>query len=157
MLRCAGRVAVLLGRRRLHIDEPLADRATLPDGRVLTVFRQTSCDGEPAGGDVTLAVWFHLRGVPPGSRVRRWIFERESILNTVLYAGVPGFRTKLWLVDPESCDYAGLYGWCGAAAAEHYGRYISAVLRPLSVRGSIGYQVVEGTRLVDHLRAHPAR
>jgi hypothetical protein len=153
VLRCAVRVVRLGWRRRLHIDESwMASAALLPNGRRFEVFRQTRCDGEPQGGDVTLAVWFHLRGMPPGSRFRRWLFERESILNTILYAGAPGYRTKLWMVDPETCDYAGLYAWYGADAAAAYGRYISRILRPLSRPGSVGFEVVTDRPLDAYLR-----
>lgn len=114
----------------------------LPDGRPYVVFRDTSCDVERSAPSVTLAVWFHLHGVPPRARVRRWLFERESILNTLLYAGFDGYARKLWMVDPASCDYAGLYEWVGEDAAARYAHYITAVLRPLSVPGSVGFTVV---------------
>jgi hypothetical protein len=139
MARCATRTVALLARRRLHIDRssPGATVA-LADGRAFTVFRDTSCDVDWAEDEVRLLVWFHLRGTSPSSRCRAWTFERESILNTLLYAGFAGYRRKLWMVDRSSGDYAGLYAWCGRSAAETYARYITAVLRPLSVAGSVG-------------------
>jgi hypothetical protein len=153
LLRCARRVVQLGWRRRLHIDRGwLTSSAELPDGRRFRVFRQTSCDGDEPGGDVMIAVWFHLRWMPPGATIRRWLFERESILNTILYAGAPGYRTKLWLVDPDTCDYAGLYGWKGREAAERYGRYICRILRPLSVPSSVGFEVVADQRLSQYVR-----
>jgi hypothetical protein len=106
---------------------------------------------------VTLAVWFRLRAVPPGAWFRRWLFERESILNTLLYAGVEGYRVKLWMVDPRSSDYAGLYQWAGAASAARYARYITSVLRPLSVPGSVGFQVVPDVSLAAYLASVPRR
>jgi len=126
-------------------------RAELPDGRSFVVFRETTCDGGDLDATVTLAVWFHLRAVPAGARWRRFLFERESILNTILYAGFEGYRVKLWMVDPVTSDYAGLYAWRGEEEAEAYARYITSVLRPLAVPGSIGYEVVE-VRL-DHYLA----
>jgi hypothetical protein len=156
MCRCATRVCRLLGARHLHVDRAWATGAvTLPDGRTFRTFRQTSCDvAEPDGADhVVLVVWFRLHGVPPGAPVRRWIFERESILNTVLYAGMPGFRTKLWMVDPATSDYAGVYEWSGRSAAEAYVRYITSVLRPLSRAGSVGGYVVDGVGSLDEYLA----
>jgi len=96
---------------------------------------------------VTLAVRFHLRGVPSGSRLRRFLFERESILNTVLFAGFSGYLVKLWMVDPESADYAGLYLWSGTDSADRYARYITAALRPLSIAGSVGYEIIDESDL----------
>ncbi len=98
-------------------------------------------------GQVTLAVWFHLRGMPAGSRVRRYLFERLCLANTLLFAGFEGFRGKLWMVDPRTADYAGLYSWRSAAEAEVYARYIVGVLSPLSVKGSVGYQVLPDMQL----------
>ena len=75
---------------------------------------------------MTLAVWFHLRWIPPGASVRRWFFERLCILNTLLFGGFPGYLVKLWMVAPPTSDYAGLYSWASAGEAEHYVRYITA-------------------------------
>ena len=41
-----------------------------------------------------------------------------------------GYRIKLWMVDPASSDYAGLYEWSDPGQAETYARYITAVLVP---------------------------
>lgn len=102
-----------------------------------------------------LAVWFHLKGVPTGARIRRALFERESILNTVLFAGFDGYRIKLWMVDPASADYAGLYEWSDPRQAETYARYITTVLGPLSRAGSVGYQIVADQTLSDYLGEAP--
>ena len=99
---------------------------------------------------MTLAVWFHLRGIPPGSRFRRFVFERLCLANTVLFAGFPGYLVKLWMVDPWTADYAGLYSWRCAEEAETYGDYIVRVLSPLSTPNSVGYQLLPGT-LDSHL------
>jgi hypothetical protein len=156
IVRCAVRVLRLLLAGRLHVDRaPIAREARLPDGRRFETFRQTSRDPDPGEAprqkEVLLVVWFHLRGIPPGARVRRWLFERESILNTLLYAGFDGYRTKLWMVDPDTSDYAGLYAWAGAAEAERYGRYITSVLRPLSRPGSVGFELHADDNLAGFL------
>jgi hypothetical protein len=152
MATCAARVVRLLLGRHLHIRrDGKGRRARLPDGRTFVVFRETSCDESGDSDLATLAVWFHLRWVPAGARVRRFAFERESLLNTVLYAGFEGYRTKLWMVDPATSDYAGLYEWRDPVAAERYARYITAVLRPLSERGSVGYAIVPLTSFSHYL------
>ncbi|MGZ4705025.1 MAG: hypothetical protein ACXWCM_09160 [Acidimicrobiales bacterium] len=142
---CVGRVARLLLRRQLHLHRGrIGERVELPDGRQFVLYRESSssepCRGEP----ITMSMWFHLRGVPPGARFRAFLFERESILNTVLYAGFEGYRTKLWTVDRRTNDYAGFYTWCGREAAERYARYAMTMLRPISVPGSLGVQIDDG-------------
>lgn len=142
LLSCA-RTVTLLARRRLHLGGPrLGAIATLPGDRRFTVFRESSCDSAPPGERVTLAVWFHLRGIPPGSRFRRRAFERLCVMNTVLFAGFTGYVVKLWMVDPRTADFAGLYTWSGVDHAEIYADYITRVLEPVSVAGSVGHALI---------------
>jgi hypothetical protein len=149
---CAGRTAQLLFRRRLHLRRGrIGDRLALPDGRSFVVFRESIRDGEAGSRPVTLAVWFHLRGIPGGSRVRRFLFERLCMVNTVLFAGFDGYQLKLWMVDPETADYAGLYSWRSVDEADVYARYITSILTPLSKKGSVGYQVLPETPLEEYL------
>jgi hypothetical protein len=155
--RCFARVVALLFERRLHLHQRrLGDVVALPDGRRFEVFRESSCDTE-AAEPVMLAVWFRLRAIPPGARIRRWLFERACIVNTMLFAGCDGFVVKLWMVDPSTSDYAGLYTWRSAPEAARYGRYITGILRPWCVRASVGYEVFERMTVDDYLREEQLR
>ena len=143
-LHCLVRVARLLARRQLHLHrERVGQVVDTADGRRFVIYRESSssepCEGEP----VTMAMWFHLRWMPAGARVRAYLFERESILNTALYAGFEGYRTKLWTFDHTTMDYAGFYMWRGRDEAERYARYAMAMLRPISVPGSLGVDITE--------------
>jgi hypothetical protein len=150
-LLCAKRTFKLLFRKKLHLRrERIGAVATLPDGRAFTVFRESIRD-DAGPSRTALAVWFHLRGIPAGSRVRRFLFERLCLANTLLFAGFDGYRVKLWMVDPKTADYAGLYLWRSDEEAEVYGRYIVGVLSPLSRRGSVGYRVLPLTAFEDCL------
>ena len=151
---CGIRTVQLLLRRRLHLRRRrVGDAVTLPDGRSFVVFRESACDDvdESESGHVTLAVWFHLRGIPAGSKARRFLFERLCLVNTILFAGFAGYEVKLWMVDPATADYAGLYAWRSAEEADVYGRYITAVLSPLSTPGSVGYSVLPDIALERYL------
>ncbi|HEY6533230.1 MAG TPA: hypothetical protein VIY72_13055 [Acidimicrobiales bacterium] len=135
---------MLVWRRQLHLRHArVGTVVVLPQGEMFRVFRETTSDAAGPEPEVQLLVRFHLKGTDPGHRFRSWLFERESILNTVLYAGCEGFNTKLWLVDHVTADYAGLYTWAGRESARRYGEYISAVLRPLSTPGSVSFQLLE--------------
>ena len=143
---CAWNSFRLLRQGRLHLGHKrIGATVRLPNGQELVVFRESSCDGAVGPAPVTLAVWFHLRGVPEGSRVRRYLFERACLVNTILFAGFAGYRVKLWMVDPETADYAGLYSWRSADEAEEYARYIVRILSPLSRSGTVGFQVLRNT------------
>ena len=149
MARCGWRVLALASRGELHRRRGrVGSWVRLPDGRCFQVFRETTSDAGSERDRVVVAVWFHLKGVPAGARIRRAIFERESILNTLLFAGFDGFRIKLWMVDPASSDFAGLYEWSDPGQAEIYARYITTVLARLSRSGSVGYQIVADETLV---------
>jgi hypothetical protein len=156
LIRCARTVVGLLLHRHLHLRSARVGHSVrVPDGREFTVFRESWREGARHPAPVVLLVWFRLHGVPAGARIRRWLFERESILNTILYAGMPGFRVKLWMVDERTSQYAGLYEWDGEADALRYGRYIAAVLRPLSARSSVGFELLGPGPLDERLDPFP--
>ena len=150
--RCAAHVVTLLFHRWLHLHRGrIGSVVALPDGRRFEVFRESSCD-TAADAPVMLAVWFRLRAIPPGARVRRWLFERACLVNTILFAGCDGFLVKFWMVDPATSDYAGLYSWRSAPEAARYGRYITGILRPFCVRESVGFEVFENVTLHEYLQ-----
>ena len=72
------------------------------------------------------------------------LFRIESILNTPLFVGFPGFVSKLWLANDERDVYRGIYLWDGADRAESYARSLWRVLALVSAAGSIAYRVVPG-------------
>jgi hypothetical protein len=141
-LRCVVQVVLLLARRQLHLDRShVGSTVAVDDGREFVVYRESSSSAPSEGELLALAMWFRLRWVPPGARVRAFLFERESILNTVLYAGFAGYRTKLWTVNHQTNDYAGFYTWKGREQAERYTRYAMRMLGPISVPGSLGCHI----------------
>ena len=70
------------------------------------------------------------------------LFRAESLLNTPLFVGFPGFVSKLWLANDEHGRYRGLYQWDGAQLAEDYVRALWWVLALVSHRDSIDYRVL---------------
>jgi hypothetical protein len=75
--------------------------------------------------------------------------------NTILFAGGCGFLVKLWMVDRDTNDWAGLYSWDTADTAERYGTYITTIVRPLSVEGSVGFEVRADLEPVHRRRSGP--
>lgn len=97
-----------------------------------------------------LVVAFRLRWVRGRGHA---LFRLESILNTPLFVGFPGFMSKLWLADDSHGIYRGLYEWDGADRAERYAWSLWRVLELVSEPGSIDYRVVPGLRRDDVLAA----
>jgi hypothetical protein len=145
--------ALRLRRARLGTAYDLGSRGTY------VVFRETVSTGETAGKpSVVLVVGFRLRVIGASSPAHR-LFQRCCILTTPFWSGFAGFRVKLWMVDPDTEDYLGIYEWRGREQAQVYVDALVRVLRPLSVSGSVWYEILDEPfeqYLSDHLRRQSA-
>ena len=99
LARCAGTTAALLAQRRIHLPvRHVGRRLRFADGTSSRVYRETVVDRPPAGDPCVLVVEFRLRAVRGrGHAVFRW----ESLFNTPLFVGFPGFVSKLWLAHDD--------------------------------------------------------
>ncbi|MDN5795309.1 MAG: hypothetical protein L0H79_06090 [Intrasporangium sp.] len=140
---CIVRSSVMLARGEVHLPrEWVGRRVAFGDGSTGRVYRETAVDARPVDTCV-LDVCFRLRGVRGAGHA---LFERESLLNTPLFVGFPGFATKLWVAHDDNGTYRGLYEWDGAARADAYARALWRVLQLVSVPDSIHFQVLPGIR-----------
>ena len=151
LIRCVASTVGLLANRRVHLpSEHVGMRLRFADGTSAQVYRETVVEGATPEDPCVLLVEFRLRAV------RGWghaLFRWESLLNTPLFVGFPGFVSKLWLAHDQRGVYRGVYEWDGPARAEHYARSLWRVLALGSVPGSIHYRVLPGLRRDDLLRA----
>ena len=149
LARCAAATAVLLARHRIHLPrEHVGLRLQFADGTSARVYRETVVDHPPPREPCVLVVEFRLRGV------RGWghtAFRAESLLNTPLFVGFPGYVSKLWLAHDQHGVYRGLYEWDGPARAEAYARALWWVLALVCPRSSIHHRVLPGLRRDDLL------
>lgn len=147
--RCVVASARLLRKRRVHLPrERVGLRMRFTDGTSARVYRETVVDRPASMEPCALVVVFRLRGV------RGWghaLFRWESLLNTPLFVGFPGFVSKLWLAHDEHGRYRGLYQWDGAASAQAYAQALWRVLALVSEPASIHYRVLPGLRRDDLL------
>jgi hypothetical protein len=96
---------------------------TAEDGRRFTVFRHVVIDprpGQPARPGAVLIPRFHVAGMSVSQNI---LF---SWLPAPFFIGLPGFRSKRWLVDRRTGDFAGYYEWDTLRDAEDYGRSFAA-------------------------------
>jgi hypothetical protein len=141
---CAAGTALLLWRRRMHLPrQRVGTELRFADGTTARVYRETMVDRTATQDPCVLVVAFRLRAVRGRGHA---LFRRESLLNTPLFAGFPGFVSKLWLADDERGRYRGLYEWDGPELAENYARALWRVLALVSEPGSIHYVVLPGLR-----------
>ena len=121
------------------------------DGTSARVYRETVADGAAPADPCVLVVEFRLRAVRGRGHA---LFRRESLLNTPLFVGFPGFVSKLWLAHDEQGVYRGLYEWDGPAAPRPTPGPCGGCSRWSACRGSIHYVVLPGLRR-DELLAGP--
>lgn len=146
--RCVAMTVSMLRRREIHQPRDNVDRVVrFADGTTARVYRETSVDRVPADPCV-LVVSFRLRLVRGRAHP---VFRAESLLNTPLFVGFPGFVSKLWMAHDSRGLYRGLYEWDGAEPAVTYARSLWRVLELVSEKGSIDYHVVPGVRRDDVL------
>jgi hypothetical protein len=151
LARCAQKSVAMMLDRRLHQPEQhVGSRYPFADGTTPVVYRETVADRPPSRAPVVLVVRFRLR------RVRgEWghaAFRAESVLNTVLFAGFPGFVSKLWFRHDERGQYRGLYEWDGSARATDYVRALWWALAVVSALDSIYYAIIPDLRRDQLLR-----
>jgi hypothetical protein len=149
LISCVASTARLLWRGRIHVPpEHVGMRLRFADGTSARVYRETVAGPGETRDPCVLVVEFRLRAVRGfGHTLFRW----ESLLNTPLFAGFPGFVSKLWLAADERGRYRGVYEWDGPRHAEAYARALWRVLALVSVRGSIHYLVLPGLRRAELL------
>lgn len=141
VLRCVVTTAGMLRRREVHQPRQRVGLALhFSDGTTGRVYRETAVDASPVDPCV-LVVSFRLRLVRGRAHPA---FRIESLLNTPLFVGFPGFVSKLWLAHDERDLYRGLYEWDGPSLAESYARSLWRVLELVSEPGSIDYRVLPG-------------
>jgi hypothetical protein len=136
--------------RRGEVHQPVENvgrEIRFADGSAARVYRETVVGRTPADPCV-LVVSFRLRLVRGRGHN---LFRMESILNTPLFVGFPGFVSKLWLMHDRNGIYRGLYEWDGADPAEHYARSLWRVLELVSESGTIAYRLLPGLKRDDVL------
>jgi hypothetical protein len=149
---CAAVALWLLARRELPLPRRHVDlRLTFADGTCSRVYRETVRRGAPTSNPSLLVVQFQLRllGRNP---VLHALFRLESLANTLLFAGFPGFRSKLWLTDERTWVYRGVYEWDDPQLATEYATTLSALLHLVCRPDSVCFHVEPGVRRDDFLR-----
>jgi hypothetical protein len=140
----------LVSRHELRLSEDRLGRDyRLCDGHCYRVFRET-VRPIPDESRTVIEVGFRLRSID-SARMAHWLFQRLCILTTPFWSGFCGFGTKLWMVDPQTCGYAGIYEWGTPASARAYLDVLLPILRVVSVRGSVFSEVHPDTVLEGFL------
>ena len=154
LARCVLTTFWLLAERRIHLPKRYVGlQLNFADGTASKVYRETVVDRPATADPAVLVVGFRLRAVR--GQLAHALFRFESLFNTPLFVGFPGFVSKLWVAHDPNDVYRGVYEWDGATLAEVYVRTLRRVLALVCVPGSIHYEIVPGlTR--EELLSDPA-
>ena len=143
LARCVLTTFGLLGQRRIRLPKGCVGlQLHFADGTASKVYRETVVDRSATIDPAVLVVGFRLRVVR--GQLAHALFRFESVFNTPLFVGFPGFVSKLWVAHDSSDTYRGVYEWDGATLAEDYVRTLWRVLALVCVPGSIHYEIVLG-------------
>ena len=131
-------------------SEHLGARLAFADGTTSTVFRETRAVDVTTDEPTVLVIRFRLALLDDLAPLHLG-FRHECVLHTPLFAGFPGFRSKLWLDDRDTRMYRGVYQWDGFDAAVAYAGRMVGLLAPFSNRHTARFHVARGVRLTEFL------
>ena len=125
---------------RLHFPrERIGDSFTLGDDQVFTIFRQVIVD-PPKGRQAKPRAIFRVRFRVANMTVEQ--NKRFSILPIPFFIGLPGFRSKLWMLDRTTGDSQGVYQWDTVQDAQNYANsFAIKFMTRRAVLGSISQEV----------------
>lgn len=149
--RCVATTVRLIARHQVRQPtDHVGDLLTFADGSSAPVYRETVVPHTQVEDPAALVVEFRLRLVRGRGHA---LFRAESVLNTPLFVGFPGFVSKLWLAhDQEGC-YRGVYEWDDPRLAHAYARALWWALAPVSYGASIRYVVIPAVTRAELLAA----
>jgi hypothetical protein len=125
---------------RIHFPRNRVGQAYWLDGEKWVIFREVQIDPRPDQPQSPGAIFrprFHVSGMS----------VRVNILFSWIPAwfilGLPGLRSKLWLVSPDTGDFSGYYEWDTVRDAENYARSFAAgFMTRRSIPGSVSMKVI---------------
>ena len=77
---------------------------------------------------------------------------KASRIPIPLIAGFPGFRDKVWMIDPDTDYWQGVYQWENVQAIEKYKKsFVLAIMNKRALKNSISYKTIPGISIEDYL------
>ncbi|MFZ5642912.1 MAG: YdhR family protein [Bacillota bacterium] len=131
---------VNLLKGRLHFPKGRVGHAlTMEDGRKFVIFREVVVDpgnNQPENPEAVFRVRFHVANMSPEKN------KLFSLIPIPLFVGLPGFRSKLWMIDEKTGDFQGIYEWDSGQDAQNYANSIAMrFMTGRSVPGSVSYKI----------------
>lgn len=127
-------------------EDRLGQGLETTDGSTFVVYRETVLEPavDASGDGVVLVFRMDVSDPAARGRLRDMLFDPVANVATPFFAGLPGFRRKLWLAGERSGAFLELYEWESAAAANRFVDLLQSLLAPVSHAGSTSFEVVDG-------------
>lgn len=131
-------------QRRLGIQYEIKEKGKY------RIFRETVNKAPADTTPLVIVVGFRLKAIGRSS-VLHYLFQRVCLITTPFWSGLQGFHVKLWMVDSETKNYAGIYQWRGREKALDYLNALVPVLGFFSEVGSVWYLLYDDVELEKFL------
>lgn len=128
----------------------------MPSGDVFVVYRETvlrpAIEDTPNDG-VILVFRMEVTDRETGATLRDVLFNPLANVATPFFAGMPGFRRKLWLAGERSGEFLELYEWESIEDADRFVAALQSLLEPFDSAGSASFKVVEDDSIDEYVAA----
>lgn len=133
---------------RIEFDQTrVGDVLEYPDGDRYVVYRETALRTPGTGDGAVLEFRFDVTHEGARRGLRAVLFDPTANLATPFFAGLPGFRRKLWLAGDRPGRFLELYEWATAADADRFVATLEALLEPFEFAGSTAFEVVDAASI----------
>jgi hypothetical protein len=153
LLRSVG--YLLRGRIEFPRDR-LGDVLELPDDGRFVCYRETTLRPAVAEArDDGVVLVFGLRGADraTGATLRSVLFDPAANVATPFFAGMPGFRRKLWLAGAREGEFLELYEWATVEDAERFVDVMQSLLDPFGFLGSATFEILDDDTVDEYVAA----
>ncbi len=83
-------------------------------------------------------------------RISPWRDRLIISLKSPVFVALPGFRSKLWMVDDKNHTYQGVYEWSTLQDARSYVHsYSMEFMAEVAVPGKISYEIIPGGVIIQ--------
>lgn len=149
-------IGSLLGGRIRFPQHRLGSVLELPEGDRFVLYRETALRSAAAGApDDGVVLVFRLQGAEraTSATLRSVLFDPTVNVATPFFAGMPGFRRKLWLAGTEDGEFLELYEWATADDAERFADVMRSLLDPFEFLGSATIEIVDADTVDEYVAA----
>ena len=128
-------------RGRLHFPKNrIGEVLTMEDRQEFIIFRQVIVDpsqDKPEETGATFRARFHIAYMSPRQN------KLFSLLPIPFFVGLPGFRSKFWMLNEANGNFQGIYEWDSVEHAKNYANSFAMKFMTMrSVRGSVSYVIL---------------